>query len=176
MKIFSFFCLFFVLSILSVAQQSYAQTNCTFTRDLEIGTIGEDVRCLQKYLNAHRFKIASTGVGSPGSETNLLRDLTKQAIIKWQVAQGISPATGTFGQKSRAKYIELITKKPQNSSVIATTTPAIVVSNSNVTTGSVSPNNTTKQKEAETLIKKAINAVKDDDEQIEDARDDGQNI
>jgi peptidoglycan hydrolase-like protein with peptidoglycan-binding domain len=71
-----------MLSIVNI-QTISAQITCSFTRDLEVGSTGEDVRCLQKYLNANGFKIASSGVGSPGNETNLLRDLTKQAIIKW---------------------------------------------------------------------------------------------
>lgn len=84
-----------------------ANTQCTFTRDLELEMVGEDVRCLQKYLNGAGFTIAASGVGSPGRETNQFKLLTQQAVIKWQEKNGISPASGYFGQRSRAKYAEL---------------------------------------------------------------------
>jgi peptidoglycan hydrolase-like protein with peptidoglycan-binding domain len=60
----------FVFALSLVALDASAATNCSFTRDLEIGSTGEDVRCLQKYLNANGFKIADSGVGSPGNETS----------------------------------------------------------------------------------------------------------
>src|SRR5690606_39742406 len=54
-----------------------AAENCNFTRDLEVGTNGEDVRCLQKYLNGAGFQLASSGPGAPGAETTLFRDGTR---------------------------------------------------------------------------------------------------
>ena len=49
-----------------------------FTRSLTIGSSGEDVKNLQKFLNAAGFKISNSGPGSPGSETNLFGSLTKE--------------------------------------------------------------------------------------------------
>ena len=43
--------------------------NDPFTRDLQLGDAGEDVRRLQVFLNNHGFMVAEAGVGSPGRET-----------------------------------------------------------------------------------------------------------
>lgn len=85
-----------------------ASEKCNFTRDLDLEYQGEDIRCLQKYLNGSGFMIASEGAGSSGKETSLFRELTKQAISKWQKANGLNPASGFFGPLSRKKYEELV--------------------------------------------------------------------
>ena len=73
----------------------------TFTRNLTIGSTGEDVRELQKILNAEGFTIAKTGPGSPGNESTYFGLLTKQALIKYQnfyrSELGITAGTGYFG-------------------------------------------------------------------------------
>lgn len=80
--------------------------SCSFTRDLDSSVQGEDVRCLQKYLNGAGYVISASGVGSPGNETSLFREGTKAAVKKWQAANGLS-ASGMFGPLSRAKYATL---------------------------------------------------------------------
>jgi len=72
-------------------------------RDLELGMTGEDVRALQKLLNALGFKLAEAGVGSTGNETNFFGTLTKNALAKYQAAHGVSPSIGYFGPVTRAK-------------------------------------------------------------------------
>jgi len=72
-----------------------------FTRDLTLGSHGTDVTALQVYLNSHGFKIASSGVGSPGHETMTFASLTQKALAKFQKAKGIFPAVGYFGTKTR---------------------------------------------------------------------------
>src|SRR3989344_781481 len=44
-------------------------TACSFARDLTLGSQGDDVKCLQKYLNSTAYKVAASGVGSSGSES-----------------------------------------------------------------------------------------------------------
>jgi peptidoglycan hydrolase-like protein with peptidoglycan-binding domain len=69
---------------------------------LELGDTGEDVRALQEYLNAHGFPVALSGAGSPGDETNYFGLATQAALAKFQQTNGISPAVGYFGPKTRA--------------------------------------------------------------------------
>src|SRR5690606_5907444 len=92
-------------SVVLLPTSAHAVVECTFTRNLEVGVDGEDTRCLQQYLNETGFTVAESGPGSPGNETTLFRDLTKQAVIKWQTAKGVQPTTGTFGPLSQAAYL-----------------------------------------------------------------------
>ena len=73
----------------------------SFSRDLEQGAKGEDVKVLQAYLNTHGYAVASSGSGSPGNETTLFGKATRAALVKLQKAAGISPASGYFGPKTR---------------------------------------------------------------------------
>jgi peptidoglycan hydrolase-like protein with peptidoglycan-binding domain len=72
-----------------------------FTKDLSIGSKGTDVYNLQKFLNNHGFIIAKTGAGSKGNETTKFGSNTKAALMKFQKAHGIVPATGNFGPATR---------------------------------------------------------------------------
>jgi hypothetical protein len=72
-----------------------------FTRDLYTGITGEDVRELQKYLNKNGFVLTTEGPGSPENETERFGALTRNALIKFQLANGISPAVGYFGPITR---------------------------------------------------------------------------
>jgi peptidoglycan hydrolase-like protein with peptidoglycan-binding domain len=93
-----------VLSALILPGSRVEAAQCIFSRTLELGSTGEDVRCLQKYLNENGYIIAKSGVGSPGNETNLYREKTIEAVKKWQQAMGIFPSTGNFGPVSKSKY------------------------------------------------------------------------
>ncbi len=144
---------------------AHAATACTFTHDLELGAIGEDVRCLQKYLNAEGFTVATEGVGSPGNETNLYREKTKEAVRKWQIAKTLSPATGNWGPLSRALYAKLIAT-PATPAVPATptvtpATPAVPAT----------PAMNTAEKNARTALLSAINAVEETKEELDDDED-----
>ncbi len=87
-------------------------TGFTFTRILNPGYTGEDVRQLQIYLNTHGFIISPTGVGSPGHETNYFGEGTRLALIRFQEAHraeiltpaGFTRGTGIFGLGTM-KYI-----------------------------------------------------------------------
>jgi hypothetical protein len=74
----------------------------SFSRDLQVGATGDDVKALQVYLNTHGYAVASSGAGSSGNETTKFGAATKAALIKLQKAAGISPAAGYFGAKTRA--------------------------------------------------------------------------
>ena len=46
---------------------SSTSTSCSFSRSLTVGSTGDDVKCLQQYLNSSGFQVASSGFGSPGN-------------------------------------------------------------------------------------------------------------
>ena len=74
-----------------------------WTRNLQFGSRGEDIRQLQIYLNANGATVATSGAGSRGLETTYFGPLTKSALIRWQTANGISPALGYLGPITRSK-------------------------------------------------------------------------
>jgi hypothetical protein len=81
-------------------------TTYSFTRDLELGKTGDDVKALQQFLNIHGYVITASGPGSSGQETTRFGALTKAALIKFQLANHITPAVGYFGPKTRQKIFE----------------------------------------------------------------------
>ncbi|MDB5258848.1 MAG: hypothetical protein JWO73_56 [Candidatus Taylorbacteria bacterium] len=72
-----------------------------FTRDLHIGYAGNDTRSLQIYLNSHGFPVSDTGPGSQGKETLFFGPRTQKALASFQKMNGIIPAIGYFGPKTR---------------------------------------------------------------------------
>ena len=78
-------------------------TSCyTFTRDLSMGSRGDDVRALQVFLNNKGYLVAMTGAGSEGNETTTFGSLTRTALARYQTGVGIAPAVGYFGPTTRA--------------------------------------------------------------------------
>ena len=73
-----------------------------FTRDLDTGSEGEDVRQLQIFLNDNGFTVSASGPGSLGNETSLFGGGTRAALAKYQKSVGISPAVGRLGPATRA--------------------------------------------------------------------------
>ncbi len=84
-----------ITNILSPANLSNQPVG-TFYRDLKIGMSGEDVKQLQIFLQ-------STGHLNLGtlSPTTYFGPITRQALIKYQLEQGITPAEGYFGAITR---------------------------------------------------------------------------
>jgi len=99
---------------------AYAQTSsiplCEIQRSLTIGATGEDVHCLQRYLNWSGFTVAASGVGSPGNETTYFGSLTASALARWQNAHaasvlaplGLAQGTGYWGSSSFNHYVGLV--------------------------------------------------------------------
>lgn len=84
----------------------------TFTTGLGLGTVNDDVKRLQQLLNSDPdTQVASSGAGSPGSETTRFGPLTERAVQKFQVKYGVAgpgdPGYGYVGPKTRAKLQEV---------------------------------------------------------------------
>jgi len=72
-----------------------------FNKDLKLNQITNDVKELQKFLNNHGYVVATSGAGSKGKETTKFGPATKTALIKFQKANKITPASGLFGPLTR---------------------------------------------------------------------------
>ena len=79
-------------------------TTYEFKRTLSVGSVGEDVRQLQKYLNDHGFVIALKGAGSKGHETDTFGTKTKMLLLAFQKKHGIKGANGVLGPATM-KYL-----------------------------------------------------------------------
>ncbi len=77
-----------------------------FTRSLQAGSSGSDVKALQIFLNQHGFIIALSGPGSPGHETDFFGAMTQIALTHFQVSKGILPERGYLGPLTK-KSLEL---------------------------------------------------------------------
>ena len=84
----------------------------TFARELNLGIVGSDVVCLQVLLNQNTAtRVAVSGPGSVGFETQKFGKLTKAAVIKFQnkyaseilTPDGLSSGSGIVSAKTRAK-------------------------------------------------------------------------
>ncbi|MEK7080147.1 MAG: peptidoglycan-binding protein, partial [Patescibacteria group bacterium] len=76
---------------------------CAFSRDLWIGSAGEDVRCLQRFLNSNGYHVSTWGAGAPGYETTVFGPRTASAVALWQRANGYTP-TGIFSVSMVSGY------------------------------------------------------------------------
>lgn len=68
--------------------------------DLDVGSVGTAVVTLQKYLIQAATGAAATRLAGAGATGNFGL-ITKAALIEYQVAVGISPATGYYGPETR---------------------------------------------------------------------------
>lgn len=73
-----------------------------FTRDLKLGSVGEDVKQLQIFLNGQGFFVSKIAEGSKGMEIINFGPATKSALFRFQLVHDIRPASGYFGPKTRA--------------------------------------------------------------------------
>ncbi len=154
---------------------AHAET-CSFSGNLDIGSVGEDVRCLQKYLNENGYIVSDSGPGSRGNETNLFQAKTKEAVRKWQQAMSIYPATGTFGPLSRSGYQNISQATAVSPAVVTTTssgaTTEIPVISSPVTSSPNSSSSSLQESSLKNLLKAASDAIKESEDTIDDAEDD----
>jgi peptidoglycan hydrolase-like protein with peptidoglycan-binding domain len=72
------------------------------TRILKLKMKGNDVKQLQIYLNTHGYIVSTTGAGSLNNETNYFGLKTRQAVMKFQKANGLK-VDGIVGPQTRLK-------------------------------------------------------------------------
>jgi hypothetical protein len=115
----------------------------SWSRNLGIGSTGEDVRKLQQFLNGDvNTRVSTTGAGSVNFETTYYGKGTASAVTRFQnkyageilTPIGLSQGTGYFGAGTRAKANALCTTvtlpatSAGNTATVTTTQPNQVVS------------------------------------------------
>ncbi len=138
--------IFFIILSLTLFYPASVVRAEMFARNLTIGSKGEDVKKLQVLLNGDaRTQIASSGIGSPGNETEHFGSFTKIAVMKFQglyrneilVKSGITNPTGYVGVATRSTLEQILKNKtvieskktpsvssaPKNESAVKSKTP-----------------------------------------------------
>ncbi len=142
-----------VLVLILLFSQSVSAEGGVFLRTLKMGMSGDDVRELQKFLNADtETRVSLSGAGSLGNETNYFGPATHRALIAFQEKYrteilsplGLTQGTGVFGLKTRVLVLSKNKKRvtqnvtttqplPPSSLVTPMQTPAPVSSVNTVT-------------------------------------------
>ncbi|MBI2011123.1 MAG: peptidoglycan-binding protein [Candidatus Colwellbacteria bacterium] len=99
-----------------------AAPSYSYTRDLTVGSKGDDVTALQNFL------ISQSSANWPAGQaaTGYFGPITQSALGKYQAAVGISPTAGYFGPKTRAYLASVAVATPTTpTSPTTPTTPAV---------------------------------------------------
>lgn len=125
----SILAVFFSFSLATTQDHVLAQTVTTtqttsFVLNLHYGMHIPEVKKLQVFLNSNGFTIVSSGVGSPGFETNFFGPATFRAVKRYQAAHNIMQ-TGYVGPLTR-----VILNKTAPSSNVTPITPTTAATTS----------------------------------------------
>jgi hypothetical protein len=75
-------------------------------KELKLGDKGSGVKIIQTILNTLGYTVSKTGPGSQGNETDKFGALTKQALIKLQKENNITPTDGNFNSPTKAVILK----------------------------------------------------------------------
>ena len=120
-----------------------------YEKDLELNDEGPDVLALQKHLVKKGYlKITKPSPEYGYNPNGFFGEQTKAALIKWQKANDISPATGALGPKSRALLNKNATAKVNAEpkvelATVEVKTPQATAAESTVTTTPTTTTTTT---------------------------------
>lgn len=78
------------------------QGSFQFDNALSPGVANNDVYKLQKFLNREGYVVSESGAGAAGFETTYFGNRTKNALIRYQQAEGL-PTTGVFDVATKEK-------------------------------------------------------------------------
>jgi peptidoglycan hydrolase-like protein with peptidoglycan-binding domain len=95
-----------------VASRSSA---AVFTRTLRKGQSGADVKTLQTWLS---------DVGSKVPATGYFGTMTKSAVLRFQLAHRLYPASGSVGERTAAALLAAVSKTTKKQSVPASSDPS----------------------------------------------------
>ncbi|MFA5386215.1 MAG: hypothetical protein WC297_00845 [Candidatus Paceibacterota bacterium] len=110
-------------SLQTQLNQGSSCPSVVFSKDLELGSVGDDVRVLQNFL-------ISSGVGPKArvleahGTTRYFGPLTQAALIEYQQSVNISPAIGYFGPITRNYINSLCVTTTQTSDLTISTSTA----------------------------------------------------
>lgn len=103
-------------------------TTYQFTQDLKFGSVHDEVKSLQKFLNLKGFTVATSGAGSLGNETRVFGPKTKAALIKYQEANPViltnvgimnGKGTGNFYWSTKQSANEMLLENSEISALLA---------------------------------------------------------
>ncbi|MEI7498154.1 MAG: FISUMP domain-containing protein [Candidatus Falkowbacteria bacterium] len=123
-----------------------------FSHNLSQGSRDPEVKALQQYLNTHGYPVAKIGAGSRGKETTVFGPATKQALIRFQKDNHITPANGYFGPTTRKvmtkeRSVAGATPTPKNTPTTSLLkpnplTPSVIIESPKSNTPEITPVNT----------------------------------
>lgn len=113
-----------------------ADVPVALTQNAMVGDKSNEIRELQKFLNAEKMSVATRGPGSPGQETTLFGSLTRDALKRFQNAHK-TEILEPYGRAEGSGYLDFATR-----AFIQEYTPPsapAVVASANVITRPLSP-------------------------------------
>lgn len=105
-----------------VAAPAFTPPTFSFQKNLKLGDDNQDVRQLQIVLNSDAgTRVSDAGIGSKGQESTYFGQLTANAVMRFQLKNGIS-GTSFVGVLTRAKLNQLVTTMVAPPTSLATAT------------------------------------------------------